>query len=739
MTAVNKKLLKNSAEKQNLLNGINFTDLAICFFIALSAAKAEIADIRLGILAFVLAASRQDTAKKAALSAGSALMFIILSVSDSTFIPYLLTIAVYTVASSALKSEKQQIIAALIIFAVGKLMIFGGGVWQQAAFTFLECVGAYLLISILKTSGEIYNTFHSDISFTDMIYLLITAMVVTFALSGMDSHRLYVGSAAALAISWLYIRNGSAFYSLLGLLCFFLSMADKQGFAYLFICGFAVWAAGAALSEKFSVLIYPFAVGTAFIGNLIFLPDFNGFVLLGTTLAALLLYTLLPFILNFTQSKKPEIFSEEKDYRQLLISMKKLEESLSFLGNCAIDISRLNEKNLKAVTLEDAVAEDVCRKCEYNSHCWQEKYSFTSRQFSKYAKSMNYERERGFDMGFYSQCRQIEKLKASFDENSRLLLSRKYILQSRKNNQKLLQTAFMSISATVGEMLRRSRTSRMVNSAFTMQLDKTLSELGASQTYCLCSQNPDRANFSVISPLSDSDLYKIKTKLEHLYEEKFSDGDFETQGKELIYTFYAKPVFSYEYRTENSAYRQVNGDASLVLPIEDKLYVLLSDGMGTGSAAAAESRTVLAMAKSLIECGISIDSMMNIINLSLNLRGSGESGASLEVLQIDLFTGKAVLTKAGAGISAVINEKGITRYYRDSLPLGILKDVKYSTDEFTLTVNDTVILMSDGVGNVSANIKNLYSQSCEEIARFAINENKTLDDKTVIALKLTII
>ena len=66
----------------------------------------------------------------------------------------------------------------------------------------------------------------------------------------------------------------------------------------------------------------------------------------------------------------------------------------------------------------------------------------------------------------------------------------------------------------------------------------------------------------------------------------------------------------------------------------------------------------------------------------------------------------------------------------------MVKDVKYSVQEFTLGPGDTVIMMTDGVGGISRNVQNLYSQPCREIASYILNENKTMDDKTALVIRL---
>lgn len=167
-------------------------------------------------------------------------------------------------------------------------------------------------------------------------------------------------------------------------------------------------------------------------------------------------------------------------------------------------------------------------------------------------------------------------------------------------------------------------------------------------------------------------------------------------------------------------------------------FAVLSDGMGTGRQAAAESRTVVAMAKSLITSGVSMKNVIDIINLALNLKGSGENSATVDILQLNLRDGSGSITKAGAGVSIVLSHQGITRHYQDSLPLGILKDIKPVVCNLQMSAGDTVILMSDGAGVISGNIKNMHTADCHTIANAVMEENKAQDDKTVIVLKLKI-
>ncbi|MBR5520648.1 MAG: SpoIIE family protein phosphatase [Oscillospiraceae bacterium] len=738
MTAVSQKIQKFKKNKENPFKSINTWHLTIYLFLAVSRTGAVWCDVPFSFLAFVLTAACPDLIYKYIMAAVSAITFALMAVSDIFYLPYMLWFVAYITGWKVTDKEKWRTASGTIVFAVAKIVLIClKSPFRYTIYTFMECCLVYRLSGILSSVSDLSaNT--DTYTFADAATAIFSGLILIISLTGADNMWLYTSIACGLAVIWLYSGKNQLFFNISGLLCLFFALVDKSEFSLLFIIFSAIWVSGTVYSEKHSVLIYPAVSLTAVIMNLAFLPQLKGFVVTTTALTGLLIYTVLPMAITMNTRKKTDSLSRQKDYRQLMTGIKKLESSLNYLGSCAIDISNLNEKTLAVPPLEDIVAEEICRKCDFFPVCWQQKYSFTVQQFSKYAGSMYSSKEKGFDMGFYSQCAKPDVVKKSFEENFRLILSRKYAVQSSKNNQKMLQSAFMSVSAAIGDLIHHSRTSRLINNTITMQMDNLLDEMDILHSYCLCSQNPDKSTFAVSAPLSDNQLYRIKLRLEQLYGEKFADSQCENQNGELVYTFYSQPFFACTHRVESQAYKSVNGDSWEMLQIEGKLYIILSDGMGTGPSAAAESRTVLEMTCSLLNAQCGVMNTINLVNLAMNLRGNGEGGASLDILCIDMYTGQATLIKAGAGATALLTDGMLVRYYKDSLPLGVVKDIKISTEEFQLKQGDTVIMMSDGTGNISANVRNLYDSSCRDIARYVINENKTMDDKTVIVLKLKI-
>lgn len=739
MTAISKKVKNNFSRTVKSNTGQDVLVVVLCFATGLVSSRAVWCDIPLAAVSVVLAFCCDDILCRYSLIAGSMISCGVLSFGEKGYIAVFLAGAVFLAVDNILQKRKYALAAAAAIVTAGKFFLAYHG--MSAGYRFLALLeGCVVYVGALTAQSglAVIKNGADSRSFTDIACGFIALAAFALAATGADSIIMYTGLAFGLGLGWFYISGGCVVAAMVSYGVAVTVCLDKAGFAHLFVALLAVWVSGCFFAEKISLFIYPAGILTAAVMNVMFIPRLNSFALTGSTVGALVIYSLLPHLpFAKIQSDKAD-FARGRDWRLLMLNLKKLENSLSFLAGSVIDISRLKEKNNSIQPLEDLVAEDVCRNCEKNTYCWQEKYSFTRQQFKEYSRKMNWATENRFSVGFCTQCINIEGIIKSFEENSRLLLSKKYIIQSQKNNQKLLQNAFLAISGAVGDLIYQNQRSYLINTTITMETDRFLYELGVGHSYCLCSQNPDQATFAVLSPVDDKDLYRIKNRLEHLYGVKFSDPHAEKQGTEIIYIFTARPLYSYDIAVDSSRYKNVNGDNREIFVCNGMVYAVLSDGMGTGALAAAESRTVTAMAKSLITTGISMKNVVDIINLAMNLKGGGENSASVDILEINLSDGSATITKAGAGVSIVLDRQGVTRHYRDSLPLGILKDIKPVECKFRLTAGDTVILMSDGAGVVSNTIKDMYNAPLSRIADAIIAENKTCDDKTVIVLRLKI-
>ncbi|MBR0467171.1 MAG: SpoIIE family protein phosphatase [Clostridia bacterium] len=127
-----------------------------------------------------------------------------------------------------------------------------------------------------------------------------------------------------------------------------------------------------------------------------------------------------------------------------------------------------------------------------------------------------------------------------------------------------------------------------------------------------------------------------------------------------------------------------------------RFYIVLSDGMGTGGAAAVDSALSSALFTRLIKSGINLESALKIINSSMLFKSTNESTATVDIALIDLFNGHTEIYKAGAAPSLIKHGNRIGTATGRSLPIGILSDVSFDKSVIRLKEKDVVLVMSDG-------------------------------------------
>ena len=149
----------------------------------------------------------------------------------------------------------------------------------------------------------------------------------------------------------------------------------------------------------------------------------------------------------------------------------------------------------------------------------------------------------------------------------------------------------------------------------------------------------------------------------------------------------------------------------------------------------------------LCKAGLSYDCALAVTNSSLMIKSEEESLATLDMLDFNLFTGKARLMKAGACTTYIKKNSKLIKKDLPSLPLGILNESKLMKDDVTLTADDMIVMVSDGVmiGSVEwleKLILTFREGSAEQLASCIVEEagkrrqNDHDDDITAIALRV---
>ena len=159
---------------------------------------------------------------------------------------------------------------------------------------------------------------------------------------------------------------------------------------------------------------------------------------------------------------------------------------------------------------------------------------------------------------------------------------------------------------------------------------------------------------------------------------------------------------------------------------EGYLYALISDGMGTGRAAALASETCNVFLRKMLSAGNRLEPTLRMLNSVLRARGSrseDECSATVDLLRLDLYSGELTLVKSGAAPTFVLRGENVIKLASPSLPIGILRAPDSKQMSLNCEDGDLVVMLSDGAmknGDDCTYITKLLSE--KKIARMSTQE-----------------
>lgn len=164
-------------------------------------------------------------------------------------------------------------------------------------------------------------------------------------------------------------------------------------------------------------------------------------------------------------------------------------------------------------------------------------------------------------------------------------------------------------------------------------------------------------------------------------------------------------VFGIAQKTKNGEIK--SGDTHSVTKIsEGKFLVAVNDGMGSGERAQSTSSTAISMIETFYKAGLSSKVVLNTVNKILSF-SKEDNFTAVDIGVIDLFEGNADFIKIGSPYSFVITKDTIKIIEGNSLPLGIMEELKPTTFKTSLQDGDTVVFTSDGISDAFGSASDL--------------------------------
>jgi stage II sporulation protein E len=130
---------------------------------------------------------------------------------------------------------------------------------------------------------------------------------------------------------------------------------------------------------------------------------------------------------------------------------------------------------------------------------------------------------------------------------------------------------------------------------------------------------------------------------------------------------------------------------------EGQVYLMLSDGMGSGSNACKESEMVLELMERFLEAGFSEETALRMLSAACVLSDREDVYSTVDICRLDLYEGALAFYKVGAAATFIKRGGEAAWISGESLPVGAQTFPQISTDSTHISHGDYVVLMTDGV------------------------------------------
>lgn len=130
--------------------------------------------------------------------------------------------------------------------------------------------------------------------------------------------------------------------------------------------------------------------------------------------------------------------------------------------------------------------------------------------------------------------------------------------------------------------------------------------------------------------------------------------------------------------------------------MQDCFYALISDGMGSGREAALTARICTMFLEKMLCSGNRRETALRLLNSFVRAKGI-ECSATIDLMELDLISGRAAFIKSGAAPSYVRRDGNLFKLQSKTVPIGIMRALDAEQLCFDVEPGDVIIMLSDGI------------------------------------------
>ncbi len=408
-------------------------------------------------------------------------------------------------------------------------------------------------------------------------------------------------------------------------------------------------------------------------------------------------------------------------------------------------------------TVYRSVSDDVCRVCGLRLHCWESRFSDTMAALNDLTPVL---REKGrveradVPSSLASHCGRLDDVVNRINAGYIEYAVREGAWRRLAEIRAVVTDQFEGMSELLDELSEDFSRAERVDTEAAARVIAVCEEFGlmVQDAVCLLGRG-DRMTVEILA--SDAGV--------RLNENKWEAALSDACGRELDHPVVTRLGDSVKIALAEMPQFQVSLGAAQLHCTGERLcgdayetftdgagnwYAVLSDGMGSGGRAAVDGAMASGLTARLIQAGFGPESVLRMVNSALLVKSGDESLSTLDIVELDLFTGRIESRKAGAAPSLLCSMGRVSRIDRSSLPVGILRDIAAERSSDTLVDGDVLLLFSDGAmaGGlewIEETLRGFDSKAgdvrklAEEIAAEArLRQEEREDDVTVLAVQV---
>lgn len=407
--------------------------------------------------------------------------------------------------------------------------------------------------------------------------------------------------------------------------------------------------------------------------------------------------------------------------------------------------------------LEQEISDKICSFCPERNHCHRTHAESTKQVFDELIK-ISFEKGKTtlLDIPSFltSRCKQTNAILGSI--NALTAQYKKYMsmTQDVDTSKMIIAEQLLGISKVIGDLSKEVETNISFDTA---RENKILDELTYYNVICIDAvvfeKDIHTLQASVVVRNEDSEKGRIADVVSKVCGCKMAVTEVFASSRPgySVLNLSTAPkydcLFGVSQRTKNGS--KISGDTYSVVKLDGhKLLFVISDGMGSGEKAEATSELSISLVENFYKAGFDNDLILSTVNKLLNLHKE-EIFSALDICIVDEKNGLADFIKMASPKSFVLNENECRVIESGALPIGIVDEGRPLIKKNVLSVQDFVILLSDGISDsfgddealknciMSIKTKNPQEFADELVERaLACNNGYAVDDMTVIVVKI---